>query len=116
MVDLAGEYNYRANTGAITGGTLPFYSSDGMHWIPVDTASYDASAPALTYKLDMPSGRVWIAHAPPYTLANFKSLIHDLARNPDVDIETIGRSVEGRDIPLVTITDHATTNQNKKVV
>lgn len=116
MVDLAGEYNYHPNKGAITGDTLPFYSSDGTQWIPVDTAGYDSSVPELTYKIDMPSDHVWIAHAPPYTLANFESLSRDLAHNPDVTIETIGRSVEGRDIPLVTITDHATASKNKKVI
>jgi hypothetical protein len=116
MVDLAGEYNYLLNAGAITGDTLPFYSSDGIHWLPIEEASYDASGPALTYKIDMPSDRVWIAHAPPYTLANFTRLSHDLARNPDVTIETIGRSVEGREIPLVTITDRSVADKNKKVV
>jgi hypothetical protein len=116
MVDLTGEYNYRPNSGAITGDTLPFYSSDGTKWVPVDEASYDVSNPSLTYKIDMPSDRVWIAHAPPYTLANFKALSEDLVRDPDVTIETTGRSVEGRDIPLVTITDHRKTDKNKKVL
>jgi hypothetical protein len=64
----------------------------------------------------MPSDRVWIAHAPPYALANFKSLGGDLAHNPHVTIETIGRSVEGRDIPLITITDRATADKSKKVI
>lgn len=116
MVDLSGEYNYHRNAGAITGETLPFYSADGINWLPVDEASYDASGPALTYKINMPSERVWIAHAPPYTLANFKTLSGDLAHNPDVTIETIGRSVEGREIPLVTITDRHTGDKDKKVV
>lgn len=116
MVDLAGEYNYRPNKGAITGDTLPFYSSDGTNWVPVEEADYDPSVPALTYKIDMPSDHVSIAHAPPYTLANFKSLCNDFADNSDVTIETIGRSVEGRHIPLVTITDRAIPDKNKKVV
>jgi hypothetical protein len=116
MVDLNGEYNYRPNAGAITGDTLPFYRSDGTQWVPVDEGSYDASGPTLTYTIDMPSDRVWIAHAPLYTLANFKTLRNDLAHNPDVSIETIGRSVEGREIPLVTITDRSTAEKNKKVV
>jgi Zinc carboxypeptidase/Cytosolic carboxypeptidase N-terminal domain len=114
MVDLTGEYNYRPNAGAITGDTLPFYSSDGTDWHPIQEARYDVSGPSLTYKIEMPSNQVWIAHTPPYTLANFKNLSGDLAHNPDVTMQTIGRSVEGREIPLVTITDRATTN--KKVI
>jgi murein tripeptide amidase MpaA len=116
MVDLKGEYNYQANSGAITGDTLPFYSSDGSNWIPVEKASYDASIPSLTYKIQMPSDRVWIAHTPPYTLTTFKRLGDDLAHNRSVSIETIGHSVEGRDIPLVTITDRATPDKSKKVI
>jgi hypothetical protein len=116
MVDLRGEYNYQPNAGAITKDTLPFYSSDGVRWLPVEEASYDASVPALTYTINMPSDRVWIAHTPPYTLVNFKSLSDDLAHNRDVTIETIGRSVEGREIPLITITDHTVADKNKKVI
>ena len=116
LVDLSGEYNYIPNAGAITGDTLPFYSSDGIQWQPVDKASYDASVPELTFTISMPSDQVWIAHAPPYTLTNFKSLSDDLAGNPDVIIEAIGRSVEGREIPLVTITDRSVTEKNKKVI
>jgi Zinc carboxypeptidase/Cytosolic carboxypeptidase N-terminal domain len=116
MVDLSGEYNYRPNAGAITGDTLPFYSFDGINWLPIEEASYDRSGPTLSYKIDISSDRVWVAHTPPYTLANFKSLSNDFAHNPNVTIETIGRSVEGREIPLVTITDRSVADKNKKVV
>lgn len=116
MVDLSGEYNYSPNAGAITKDTLPFYSADGVSWLAVEEAIYDASGPTLTYKIDAPADRVWIAHAPPYTLANFSSLSNDLAHNQDVMIETIGRSVEGREIPLVTITDDSIADKGKKVI
>src|SRR5579859_7803842 len=38
MVDLNGEYNYQPTVGAITKDTLPFYSSDGTNWTPVEEA------------------------------------------------------------------------------
>jgi hypothetical protein len=95
---------------------LPFYSSDGVNWLPVEEASYNASGPSLTYTIDMPSNRVAIAHVPPYTLANFRNLSDDLSRNPDVIVETIGRSVEGREIPLITVTDRSVVDRNKKVI
>ena len=41
LVDLAGEYNYKPNRGAITKDTLPFYSSDNITWHPVEEANYD---------------------------------------------------------------------------
>lgn len=116
MVDLNGEYNYQPTVGAVTKDTLPFYSSDGVNWIPVEEASYDPSVPALTYKVHVSSDSTWIAHVPPYTLENFRSLTKNLAHIPDVRIEEIGRSVEGRGIPLVTITDRSTPDKNKKVI
>lgn len=116
MVDLAGEYNYRANAGSITDGTLPFYSVDTQTWIPINNGEYDKKGPSLSYQILAPSDRVWIAHVPPYTTANFKKLSAELAQSGKAEIETIGKSVEGRDIPLVTIADRPTSLRNKKVI
>ena len=115
MVDLAGEYNYRINAGAVTRDTLPFFSFDCTNWHPVEEARYDASGPSLSYQIEMSAHRVWIAHTPPYTLSNFKKLCGDLARNPSVTVETIGHSVEGREIPLVTITERQSGTEKKAI-
>lgn len=116
MVDLRGEYNYQPNMGAINKDTLPFYSSDGISWTPVETGSYLPSEPSLTYNVQMASDRVWIAYVPPYTLNNFRRLAGYLAGFPDVKIEEIGRSVQGREIPLITITDRSVPDKGKKVM
>lgn len=116
MVGLRGEYNYHPTMGSIGKNTLPFYSSDGVNWIPVETGSYDSSEPSLTYKIQTASDRVWIAYVPPYTVNNFRNLAAHIARIPDVKIEEIGRSVQGREIPLVTITDRSVPNREKKAI
>jgi hypothetical protein len=116
MVDLRGEYNYRPTMGAIRMDTLPFYSSDRMNWTPVETGSYDPSEPSLTYQVQIASDRVWIAYVPPYTLDNFRNLAAYLARIPEVNVEEIGRSVQGREIPLITITDSLLPDRGKKVM
>lgn len=116
MVDLRGEYNYRPTMGALNLNTLPFYSSDGINWIPVETGSYDSSEPSLTYKVQIASDRVWIAFVPPYTIDNFRKLAAYLARISHVTIEEIGRSVQGREIPLITITDRSVSDPGKKVM
>lgn len=116
MVDLAGEYNYQPNRGSITKDTLPFYSSDDVVWHPVQEEKYDPKRPELQFSIRVPSDRFWIAHVPPYTTQNFKELVRDLSPNPHVKIETIGKSVDGRAIPLVTITDTAVPDKGKKVV
>jgi hypothetical protein len=116
MVDLRGEYNYHPTMGAINKDTLPFYSSDGISWLPVETGSYDPTEPSLTYRVQISSDRIWIAYVPPYTLENFRGLAAHLARIPDVKIEEIGRSVQGREIPLITITDRSVPDRGKKVM
>lgn len=116
LVDLAGEYNYQPNRGAITKDTLPFYSSDGVAWQPIEEAIYDPSEPKLQFSIRVRSDRLWVAHVPPYTTINLASLLRDLSATPYVKSETIGRTVEGRTIPLVTITDRSTPAGGKKVI
>jgi hypothetical protein len=116
MVDLDCEYNYHPAPPPINKNTLPFYSSDGINWIPVEEGSYDPSKPPLTFRIQVPSDQIWIAWVPPYTLDNFRELTAFLAKSPDVKIEEIGRSVQGRKIPLITITDRSVPDRSKKVV
>lgn len=116
MTDLAGEYNYQPTRGSITKDTLPFYSSDNVLWHPVQEAAYDTKKLELRFSVRVTSDRLWIAHVPPYTTQNFRDLVRDISGNPNVKVETIGRSVESRPIPLVTITDAAVPDTEKKVV
>lgn len=116
MVDLAGEYNYRPNAGSITSGTLPFYSVDGRTWIPIDDGEYNEKGPSLRYQVRVPANRIWIAHVPPYTTADFRKLSDELTQSSSAGIETIGKSVEGRSIPLITITDRSVPIHGKKVI
>jgi hypothetical protein len=115
MVDLAGEYNYRPNRGAISKDTLPFYSSDRVTWYPVEEGIYDASEPKLQFKIKVPSEHLWVAYVPPYTMKNLAKLLRDIS-SPHVKSTTIGKSVEGRSIPLVTITDTSVLDKAKKVI
>jgi hypothetical protein len=116
LVDLPGEYNYKPNKGAITEDTPPFYSEDGQTWKPLDTADYDASVPLLRLRVKLASNRFWIAHQPPYTNKNVSDLLDAVRGNAAASIRTIGKAPEGRDIPLLTITDSAAPDSGKKAV
>ncbi len=41
ITNLAGEYNYRPNKGAVTGDTPPFFSTDNRSWQPFTGFTYD---------------------------------------------------------------------------
>jgi hypothetical protein len=116
LVDLAGEYNYKPTPGAITKDTLPFYSSDNVTWHPVEEANYDPAGPMLQFSVKADSDQLWIAHVPPYTTRNLHALFREVASIPQVKIESVGKSVEGRSIPLVSITDRSVPDKGKKVI
>jgi hypothetical protein len=111
ITDLPGEYNYKPTRGAITAQTIPFYSEDGKSWTLVPEATYDEKVPLLRLRMTPRTDRIWIAHQPPYTGEHLKRLLADVPKNTQ---EIIGKTVEGRDLPLITITDSSVPAAAKK--
>lgn len=116
LVDLAGEYDYRAPAFSVTQGTRPVYSYDGVHWthFPDTQVAWDDKEPHLTLTFTPERGRMWIAHVPPYTNATLAALLASFRGNPHLDRQVIGRTVGGRDIPLLTITNSKIPETDKK--
>ncbi|MEZ5352132.1 MAG: M14-type cytosolic carboxypeptidase [Bryobacteraceae bacterium] len=104
LVGLPGEYNYKPNRGAVTADTLPVWSEDDKGWQHFTSAEYDAKEPRLRLQLTPRSNRVWIAHVPPYTQRNLRRLLTEYAGDPNLQVESIGRTVGQRQIPMITIT------------
>ena len=105
MVGLPGEYNYQPNRGAITRDTPPVISYDGKRWSHVTDFAYDDSEPRLRLRIQPQHSRFWIAHTPPYVLANLERLRRLVRSNAAAREQIIGKSVEGRDLLLWTIGD-----------
>jgi murein tripeptide amidase MpaA len=107
LVDLAGEYNYRAPAYSVNEQTRPVYSYDNEHWSHFDDSQvrWDAKEPHLTLRFTPEKDHVWIAHVPPYTNRNLAALLDSFRGSPYIETQMIGRTVEGRGIPLLTITD-----------
>ena len=104
MVGLPGEYNFKPNKGAITGDTPPVISYDnGRTWTHMTTFEYDAAEPRLRLRIKPAAARFWIAHTPPYTSENLMRLRNEIAKDSAFHEETIGKSVDGRDLLLWTI-------------
>jgi hypothetical protein len=116
IVDIPGEYNYKPNRGAITKDTLPFYSSDQATWYPVEEAKFDAAEPRLRFRIASTSDLLWVAHVPPYTNETVTRLLRDIDKGTYVKRTSAGKSLEGRDIPLLTITDFSVPDRTKKVI
>ncbi len=116
LVDLPGEYNYRPNRSAVTGDTLPWYSADNQHWQQVETAEYQADTPLLRIRLTPRTPQLWIAHVPPYTNQNLQRLLREFKTHSALHQQTIGKTVQGREILLLTITDERVPPIEKAVI
>lgn len=108
---------YRGNTHLIyTGYTQPVFSYDQKEWERITDVQYDGSEYTLTFSRFFEQNEVWIAYAHPYPYEQVLAFIESIITNPLVSVETIGQSVEGRDIDLITIEKADVPADNKKTV
>lgn len=77
-------------------------STDGKSWKPI-TARYDKTANQLTVDLPMTAERVFVARLEPYRLSDLDELKRRIVGRPSVKIESIGRTVEGRELEIISL-------------
>ncbi|HVU23035.1 MAG TPA: M14-type cytosolic carboxypeptidase [Opitutus sp.] len=117
FTDFRGEYNDVPSTRSPVGRSYrPWFSEDNVHWNPVDQVDWNEAKDEATITLHPQHDTFWVAHVPPYTHARLRGLLDEVTRSPDARVEVIGKSVLGRDLHLVTITDLAKPDANKKLV
>ena len=116
LTDLVGEYNDKPGACAMNAATLPVFSADGERWQHFSTMAWDELKKEATLRVRATNATVWIAHMPPYTTRHLGELLTDLAPLPSARIEVIGRTVQGRELPLITVTDFDQPDREKKVV
>ena len=116
LVDLVGEYNYRPGSHSVTKGTRPFYSYDQKSWKVLENVEWDEKEIRLRLRLKPARDRVWIAHVPPYTTRDLARLLEAFRAHPHLKQEVIGKTVGGRDILLLTVTNPAAPEAGKKVI
>lgn len=118
LVDLEGEYNYRTGAFSINRDTRPVYSYDQKTWkhLRDQEVQWDEQTNSLLLQFTPARDRVWIAHVPPYTTADLARLLRAVRASPNLQKAVIGKTVGGRDMLLLTITNPATSEARKKVV
>ena len=116
LIDLPGEYNYRPNRGAVTGDTLPWYSEDNRRWQRIESTEYQSDTPLLRIKLTPRTNRIWIAHVPPYTNLHLQRLLQEFKTHPALHQQVVGKTVQSREILLLTITDEGAPAAQKQVL
>ena len=118
FTDLVGEYNYRAGSHSMTRNSRPVYSYDNLRWTHFrdQDVQWDEKQVRLTVRFRPERERAWIAHVPPYTTAHLSSLIEAIGKRPHVKREAAGKTTQGRDLHLLSITDPSVAESDKKVV
>jgi hypothetical protein len=116
FVDFKGEYNDVPVNSPVNANYRPWYSEDNEHWTAFPDMVWDKEKIEATVKLKPTSDVVWIAHVPPYPHARLLKLLEEIDRSPDARVESIGRTALGRDLHLVTVTNLAVPDAQKKVV
>lgn len=116
LTDLVGEYDYRAGAIGITGETLPLLSYDQENWAHFDTVSFDKERKELTLRLRPREDRVWVAHVEPYPWSRFERFLAEIRGKPHLQVEEVGRTVQGRPLYLFTITNRDVPEEGKRVV
>jgi hypothetical protein len=96
--------------------TIPVFSYDNEHWQHFTAMDWDDQKKEASLKFRPAQDRIWIAHVPPYTHSRLLRLLEQLDRAACVRIEVIGKTVQARDIHLVTVTNFEIPDAGKKTI
>ena len=113
LTDFVGEYHDKPGACPMGPDIVPVFSDDGRRWKHFEKIEWDEQKKETTLRFRPRGHSIWIAHVPPYTTNDLSRLLDELRERPDVVIETIGKTVRGRDIPMVMVTDADVTDGKK---
>ena len=116
LTDFVGEFNDKPGACPMNADTIPVFSYDDEHWQHFPAMDWDDQKKEATLKFRPEHERIWIAHIPPYTHSRLLRLLEQLDRAACVRVEVIGKSVQRRDLQLVTVTNFEKPDDKKKTV
>ncbi|HTL18317.1 MAG TPA: M14 family zinc carboxypeptidase [Patescibacteria group bacterium] len=76
-------------------------SSDGRLWTPISLRALPENRVQL--KVQMPGPKLYVARVEPYRLSDLEGLLSSIKSNPLVQIDTIGKTVQGRPLELLRL-------------
>ena len=83
---------------------VPYLSYDGARWQHVAFAQKYVSMPdTVHFRHRFAEDEAFLSYTIPYTYSDLNRYLQSIAGNPLVSVETIGQTVQGRDVPMVTI-------------
>lgn len=76
-------------------------SQDGKSWTAVPTESPEIGRVRVT--LEMPGTSLYVARAEPYRVSDLNRFLADIRTSPLVKVETIGKTVQGRNLEIIRV-------------
>jgi hypothetical protein len=116
LTDFVGEYNDKPGAVPMTADTVPVFSDDDETWRHFPSMEWDDAKKEATLRFRPERDTIWVAHVPPYPPRRLRRLLDEVSRSPHVLDEVIGKSVRGRDLHLVTVTNPDVPDGTKKTV
>ena len=116
LTNLVGEYNDKPGAVSMSADTIPVFSHDGEHWQHFPAMEWNAATKTATLRCRAERESLWIAHVPPYPVKRLEALLSEIKRSPHVHATEIGRSVEGRPLHLISVTESNRPAAGRKTV
>ncbi|MBI4326410.1 MAG: hypothetical protein HY674_14270 [Chloroflexi bacterium] len=116
LTDFIGEYNDKPGACPMSPDIVPVFSNDGEEWQHFAGMRWDNERKEATLNFRPTGEPIWIAHIPPYTPRRLQHLLGQVDQTPHARIEVIGKTVQGRELQLVTVTDFERPDAAKKTV
>lgn len=96
--------------------TVPVYSYDGELWERFVDCSFHKETRTFRIRHIFSRDSVWIAYIPPYSFGRLESFLDSIRKHPAVSVGNMGKSVEGRPLYLVNITEPGSRDETRPVV
>jgi len=116
LTDFVGEYNDRPGSCPMNENLRPAKSEDGRTWTHAEDMKWDAEKKEATVRLKPTTDSIWLATQAMYPHSRFVALVEEMKQSPHARVEAIGKSVQGRDLFLITVTDFAKSDAGKKTI
>lgn len=101
---------WNGKPGSVTKDILQLVvSQDGREWTPVSTEQPEPGR--VTVELVMPADSLLVARAEPYRLSDLQRFLAEIQGDPRVRIETVGKTVQGRELEILRIGSDAAPNR-----
>ncbi len=78
-----------------------FISRDGVHWAAIATEFIKGNR--LQFQIHMDGDKLYVASVEPYRISDLENLIAEIRPNPLVEIDIVGKTVEGRPLEIIRV-------------